>query len=95
MTVHVYILECADGSYYVGSTRKEPEQRLAEHNLGVVDGYTKHRRPVRLVWARGHERHTEAFAFERQLKGWSRAKKEALMSENYERLKELSRKHRS
>ena len=92
MTAYVYILECADGSYYVGSTRRDPDLRVTEHNLGVVDGYTRLRRPVRLLWARPHEQHTDAFAFERQIKKWSRAKKEALIAGDFERLKSLARK---
>lgn len=79
MTVFVYILRCADGSYYVGSTRKPLEERVAEHNSGMLGGYTRSRRPVALVWSQDFERITDAIAMERGVKGWRREKKEALI----------------
>lgn len=91
MTAHVYILQCRDGSYYVGCTTKSPEARLAEHNRGLLGGYTKARRPVRLVWSQEFARFDEAGAFERQLKGWRRAKKEALIRGDYASLRALAR----
>ena len=90
MTAFVYILRCADGSYYVGTTRTDLERRVAEHNAGTFGGYTKHRRPVKLVFHQHFERITDAIAAERQLKGWSRAKKEALMRGDFAALKALS-----
>ena len=48
---HLYILRCEDGSYYVGTSRKELETRVAEHNAGTYDGYTAQRRPVSLVFS--------------------------------------------
>jgi len=90
--VHVYILQCADGSYYVGLTRRTAEQRLAEHNRGLVGGYTKRRRPVRLRFSESFDRITDAIAAERQLKGWSRAKKEALMRGDFDLLQSLARR---
>jgi putative endonuclease len=87
----IYILLCADGSYYTGSTKREPEQREWEHNAGVVDGYTHSRRPVTLVYAERYDRLVEGFARERQIKGWSRAKKEALIARDWERLQRLAR----
>jgi len=89
--VWVYILRCADGSYYVGSTKLEPEARVWAHNEGVVPGYTHGRRPVVLVYAEYFERLTEGFARERQIKGWTRAKKEALMAQDWEGLALLAR----
>jgi predicted GIY-YIG superfamily endonuclease len=77
--VYVYVLRCSDGSYYVGSARLGLEQRIAEHNSGIFGGYTSKRRPVELVWHQAFERITDAIAAERQIKGWSRAKKEALI----------------
>jgi putative endonuclease len=74
----VYILECSDGSYYVGST-VELERRVWEHNEGLGAAYTRHRRPVRLLWSAVFERVDEAFVFEKRVQGWSRAKREALM----------------
>jgi predicted GIY-YIG superfamily endonuclease len=75
---HVYILKCSDGSYYVGST-VHLERRLAEHQMGLIKGYTASRRPVELVWSAEFPAEHDAFLRERQIKGWSRAKKEALI----------------
>jgi len=86
----VYILRCSDGSYYVGSMRDTLERRVNEHNAGVYPGYTKSRRPVELVFHQEFQWITEAIAAERRLKGWSRAKKEALIAGDFERLKELA-----
>ena len=91
MDTYVYILRCADGCYYVGSTRATLEKRVAEHNAGTYDGFTKSRRPVALVFSDYFDRITDAIAAERQLKGWSRAKKEALIAGDFDRLVELSR----
>jgi putative endonuclease len=82
MTAFVYILRCSDGGYYVGSTRSSLEARVAEHNAGTFRGYTWSRRPVELVFHESFEKITDAIAAERQLKGWSRAKKEALINGN-------------
>jgi putative endonuclease len=91
MTVFVYILRCRDGSYYIGSTRTSLEQRLAEHNSGVYSSYTARRRPVHLVYSQAFARIEDAIAAERQIKGWSRAKKEALISDNLKLLRILAR----
>jgi len=89
----VYILRCADGSYYVGITRKAVETRVSEHDQGVVPGcYTYRRRPVVLLHAEHYERVDEAIAAERRLKGWSRAKKEAYMRGDFERLSQLAKR---
>jgi predicted GIY-YIG superfamily endonuclease len=90
MAFHTYILRCADGSYYVGHS-DDLERRLAEHQAGALGGYTFRRRPVELVWAQDFQTRDQAFATERQLKGWSRAKKEALMAGDWERVRELAR----
>ncbi len=92
MEITVYILRYADGSYYTGLTKQNIEARLWEHNEGVYDGYTKKRRPVALVFTETYDRMVEAIAHERQIKGWSRAKKEALMALNYESLPALSKR---
>src|SRR5215471_7758281 len=89
---YLYILHCADGSYYVGTTRKTLEERLAEHNLGLQGGYTAARRPVTLIFAQYFETITDAVSAERQVKGWSRAKKEALINGEWNRLTELARR---
>ncbi len=91
MTAYVYILRCSDGRYYVGSTRTSLEMRVSEHNAGTYGGYTKARRPVELVYWQDFDRVTDAINAERQLKGWSRAKKEALMRGDLENLVRLSR----
>ena len=91
MTAHVYILRCADGKYYVGSARGSLERRVDEHNSGKFDGFTARCLPVMLVYHEAFERITDAVAAERKLKGWSRAKKEALMRGDFEALRKLSR----
>ncbi len=91
MEVTVYILRCSDGSYYTGLTKQEIEARVWEHNEGVYDGYTRKRRPVELVFTETYDRIVEAIERERQIKGWTRAKKEALIALAYERLPELSK----
>jgi len=75
----------------VGSTRGNLERCVAEHIGGVVDGYAKPRRPVTLVYAQEFDRITDAIAAERQLKGWTRAKKEALIRGDMEALQRLAR----
>jgi predicted GIY-YIG superfamily endonuclease len=92
MTVHVYMLRCRDGSYYVGSARQGLDRRVAEHNAGVFGGYTARRRPVELVWHQEFQRITDAIAAERQLKGWSRAKKEALIRGDHAAIRQLARR---
>jgi len=89
---HVYMLRCADGSYYIGSTRAPLERRVGEHNAGKFGGYTASRRPVELVWADSFLNATDAIAVERQLKGWSRAKKEALARGDFAAVSRLARK---
>lgn len=91
MSTYIYILRCADGSYYVGSTRSTLELRVAEHNAGTFGGYTKRRRPVELVFHQEFDRITDAIAAERQLKGWTRAKKEALIRGDLETLHRLAK----
>ena len=79
------------GHYYTGSTRGSLERRIAEHNEGSFGGYTGSRRPVDLVFAQEFERITDAIAAERQLKGWTRAKKEALIRGDMSALRQLAR----
>src|SRR5207244_623747 len=85
----VYLLRCRDASYYVGHT-DDIENRLAEHVSGGVSSYTRKRRPVKVVFSEPFSSRIEALERERQIKGWSRAKKEALIEGNWERLKRLS-----
>ena len=89
----IYILLCADGSYYTGITRRPVEERASEHAQGLdKDCYTFTRRPVKLIHSETYERIDEAIATERRIKGWSRAKKEAYMRGDYERLSALARR---
>ncbi len=93
MGAFVYMLRCADGSYYVGLTRHESvERRVGEHQSGLTTGYTQKRRPVELVWAEEFQRITDAISAERQIKGWSRAKKEALIRGDWTAVKRLSQR---
>jgi len=82
----VYILRCADGSFYVGKTN-DLLTRLAEHQAGVAADYTAVRRPVAMVYAEEHSSVRSTKNRELQLKRWTRAKKEALMAQNLELLK--------
>ncbi|HET6167265.1 MAG TPA: GIY-YIG nuclease family protein [Marmoricola sp.] len=86
----MYILECCDGSYYVGSTIDLP-RRLEEHDLGLGAAYTRQRRPVRLVYAEEFERIVDAFAFEKRVQGWSRVKRQALIDGRRDTLPQLSK----
>jgi putative endonuclease len=90
MSAIVYILLCADGSYYTGITRAGLEQRIAQHDAGTFDGYTSRRRPVRLVFHQEFQRITDAITAERQVKGWRRIKKEALIRGDSEALRRLA-----
>src|SRR2546429_4023290 len=94
MRAYLYILLCADGSYYVGTTIIGLERRLAEHEAGTYDGYTAHRRPVKLVFSQHFERLEDAAAAERQIKGWRREKKETLIRGDYASLPLLASRGR-
>lgn len=87
---HMYILKCSDGSYYVGSTW-DLERRLAQHQSGEGAAYTRRRRPVQLVYAEEYDRVADAFAREKQVQNWGRAKREALIASDHEALSRLSR----
>ena len=90
MAFHVYILLCSDGSYYVGHT-DDLAGRLGAHESGEFRGYTYRRRPVQLVFAEEFVSREDAFRCERQIKGWSRRKKEALIKGDWDGLSRLSR----
>ena len=89
MAFYVYMLRCVDYSYYVGHT-DDLEGRIAQHHAGEIPGYTQNRRPVLLVFLQEFATREEALAAERQLKGWSRAKKEALILQNWDRVRRLA-----
>ena len=85
------MLRCADDSFYVGSaTGEDLDRRIAQHQAGVFPGYTYTRRPVELVWSEHFGRIADAIAVERKLKGWSRAKKEALIRGDWSGVRKLS-----
>ncbi len=90
MGFYVYILRCSDGSYYTGHT-DQIEARLAAHRSGQFHGYTYERRPVKLAFLEELGSRDDAFRRERQIKGWSRSKKEALMANDWDQLVQLSR----
>ena len=90
MEFYAYLLRCNDGSYYTGHT-DDLDVRVAQHQTGALGGYTAPRRPVTLVWSEYFPTRDEAFAAERRIKGWSRAKKEALIAGDWERLKRLAK----
>jgi predicted GIY-YIG superfamily endonuclease len=85
----VYILQCSDGTYYTGSTTNLP-QRLAQHESGTVSGYASCRVPFHLVYVCELPTIIEAASAEQQIKGWTRAKKEALIGGDFELLKQLA-----
>jgi len=93
---YTYILRCADDTMYVGSTW-DLEGRLWQHNNDDVQGarYTRRRRPVTLAWAVWYDSIAEAYAFEKQVQGWSRAKREALIRGDFEDLPGLARRRTS
>jgi putative endonuclease len=88
--MYLYILKCSDDSYYTGITNNL-ERRLYEHNMGIhEDCYTFKRRPVKLEFCQEFSDPNEAIVREKQIKGWSRAKKEALINNDFEKLVQLS-----
>ena len=88
---HVYILRCADDSFYVGSAQ-DFDARLKAHNEGRGATYTFKHRPVRLVYSESFASEVDALIRERQLKRWSHGKKEALIKGDLERLKHLGKR---
>ena len=91
MAFHVYLLQCGDGSYYIGHT-DNIESRLAQHRVGALQGYTASRLPVSLLKAEAFPTREEALAAEMQLKGWGRAKKKAWVEDNFVLMKQLAKK---
>ncbi|MCJ8157425.1 TrmH family RNA methyltransferase [Sphingomonas sp. LaA6.9] len=91
MSFFTYMLRCADGSYYVGHT-DNLEARVGQHQHGEIEGYTQSRRPIELIWSDSFPDRDQAFAVEQRLKGWSRAKKEALIRGDWDAVRALSRR---
>ena len=86
---YVYILECADGSFYTGSTI-DIERRLNEHYQGRGANHTAKRLPVSLVYVEEFTSISEAFKREKQIQGWTRDKKRALIKSNWKDLRKFS-----
>ena len=94
-TYYVYMVRCADGKFYVGITN-DPERRVAQHNLGHdPESYTFTRRPVELVHCSDFKEVDDAIRWEKQLKGWSRAKKIALIAGDWTAVVHLSNEKKS
>lgn len=88
---YVYILKCFDGSYYTGMTN-DINRRLNEHNYGLnKESYTYNKRPLELVFYTEFNEVNQAILFEKQVKGWSRKKKEAIIKDKWEDLQKLSK----
>jgi putative endonuclease len=93
MGAFVYMLHCSDDSYYVGSaTGDDLAPRIAQHQSGAYPGYTYTRRPVHLVWSERFDRITDAIVVERKLKGWTRAKKEALIQGDWSAISQFAKR---
>jgi predicted GIY-YIG superfamily endonuclease len=87
---YLYILRCKNGAYYVGHT-DDMQKRILEHHLGLMSNcYTKNLRPVELIFVQLFGTRDEAFSAERQIKGWSRKKKEAFMANNWNEIKNIN-----
>jgi putative endonuclease len=89
--IAAYMLRCGDGTYYVGSSRNV-EHRLWQHSIGLGSDYTRKRQPVELVYLEEFDRIDWAYAREKQLQGWSRKKREALIEQRVDDLPALSKK---
>ena len=90
MSFYAYLLRCNDGSYYAGHT-DNLEARMAQHQSDLIGGFAAARLPVALVWSDDFPTREEALSAERRIKGWSRAKKEALIAGDWERVSRLAR----
>jgi putative endonuclease len=91
MSFWVYILRCADNSYYTGHA-DNLEERISKHQTGETRGYTSTRLPVKVVFSEHFPTRGEALACEQQIKGWSRKKKEALMRGDWAEVSRLARR---
>ena len=93
MPFWVYVLRCSDGSYYTGHT-DNLQQRIGKHTTGEIPGYTANRRPVTLAYSQECATREEALSAEIQIKGWNRAKKEALFKGDWAEIARLARSGR-
>jgi putative endonuclease len=94
MACFLYILQCADGSYYTGTYRGDDlGTRVSEHNNGhYANAYTSVRRPVTLIFAQEFANITDAIAAERRIKGWTRAKKQAMIEGRWQDVSNLAKR---
>ena len=92
IVAYTYILECSNGAYYVGSTT-DLDRRIQEHQAGLGGKYTSSHLPVKLVYWEEYQTIEEAFERERQIHGWTRAKKQALINGDAESLIQLSKRN--
>ncbi|MDE2053682.1 MAG: GIY-YIG nuclease family protein [Xanthomonadaceae bacterium] len=93
MAFSLYVLECSDGTFYIGQT-DDLDERMRQHDAGKAHSYTASRRPLKLLHVEEFETRYEALTMERKLKGWSRAKKLAYMSGDWKTVSSLAkRKH--
>jgi len=90
MAFWTYIVQCSDGIYYTGHT-DDLERRIGQHNDGYFKGFTSARLPVKLVWADYFQTRVEAIENELRVKKWSRAKKEALIKQDWDKLSHYSK----
>ena len=91
MVFWVYMLSCADGSYYTGHT-DNLEQRIGKHQFGAYPGYTANRLPIKLVWSQECATREEALSAEMQIKRWGRKKKEAMIRGDWKEVSLLGKK---
>jgi predicted GIY-YIG superfamily endonuclease len=85
-----YILHCRGGAYYTGHT-DDLERRIGQHRTGAIPGFTSERLPIELVWSAEFPTRYEALSMERRIKGWTRAKKMALIRGDFDALSQLAR----
>jgi putative endonuclease len=90
---YLYILECADGTFYTGSTQ-DLQLRVDQHQASMGANYTRKNLPVRLVYCQEYDRIDDAFLREKQVQGWSHAKKKALIESEFNALPKLSRNYK-
>jgi putative endonuclease len=90
MTFWTYMLHCNAGRFYVGHT-DDLEQRVAQHETGALPGFTRDYLPVHLVWCEAFPTREEALSAERRIKGWSRAKKLALIRGDWAEISHLAK----
>jgi len=93
MKGYMYILKCSDGSYYTGST-KDLKKRIVGHQSGNAANHTRKHQPVELIYYEEFDRIADAFYREKQVQGWSRKKKEALINDTSHALPLLSKAYR-